>query len=547
MRRVHEFFFPARDTARGRIAMASIALASRQRGEGRIWRNIGLVLIAIVSIVSLTACTSGATKESQTNPLTGATTVPSGLESFYAQKVSWGPCAWEGAPEAGECATVEVPVDYQNPQGEKISIALARIKAQGEKLGSLFMNPGGPGSSGVSFVGQAKDILPSDIRQHFDLVGFDPRGVQNSAPIRCLDDGQTDQVRAEDVEIDTDAGRNALRNQMQWWGQQCAEKNGALVSHVDTPSAARDLDILRAAVGDKRLSYLGYSYGTYLGAIYMDLFPQNAGRMVLDGVVDANASMDEVGAAQAVALEKSLRHFVVFCQDGSSCPLKGGVDQGMKQLQNFLDEVEKKPLETTHPERPLTYSLAMSGIVGPLYAESTYPALREALRQAIDHHNGAQLLAIADQYAERSANGHYTSNSQDAFMAINSLDYQVTGDMNSWNADHQKIVKKAPIMGEYMGYSEVQLEAWPVKSTYTRHPISAREASPALIIGNTHDPATPYSMAKKTHQRMKGSKMVSLESWDHTSLLAGSKCVNTRVSDYLVNGKLPDKDIHCNS
>ena len=264
---------------------------------------------------------------------------PAGLDSFYSQEVVWEPC------ENGfQCAKVTVPMDYANPGGDKIQLAALRAPSTGKKTGSLLVNPGGPGGSGYDFVKDAAGThFSQSVRANYDLVGFDPRGVKRSAPVKCMTDEERDAARAKIYDLETDAGLATALADNKAIAEQCAAQTGPSLGHIDTISAAKDLDILRAVVNDTKLNYLGYSYGTFLGSTYASLFPNNVGRMVLDGALDPSISNEELTMGQAVAFEKAIRSYVASCQQGDGCPLTGNVDSGVQQIRGLINSVQENP------------------------------------------------------------------------------------------------------------------------------------------------------------------------------------------------------------
>ncbi|MDO4613605.1 MAG: alpha/beta hydrolase [Actinomycetaceae bacterium] len=540
-----------------------------------IFARLGAAAAALGLVVSLGACRSlgsSGTADSETNPLTGKAEVPAGLEKIYAQQVQWGACDEDVDTHSGaSCATLHVPLDYDNPQGQTIDVLMARVKATGTKIGTLFVNPGGPGGSGVQFLANLVDVLPGSLRDHYDIVGFDPRGVGHSTPVTCLDDAGLDAmldgtfrapegddawkvadevVRTLELPADPPPGVTAedqrtMAMQVASWAKACHNQVGDLLDHVDTVSTARDLDVMRAAVGDEKLAYLGYSYGTYLGQIYIDLFPDNVGRLVLDGVLAAGASMDEVAEIQAVGLEESLRHFVEYCRGQGHCPLTGTTDEGMRQISEFVAALADNPLPAKNSDRVLTEQAAFTALIGPLYNTSSYSSLNSALTAALEKHDAAAMLALADAYTGRLPEGGYDSNSNEAFNAINALDYPVVGGPKEWLESARRLAEKAPVLGPSMGYAAASQLAWGAREAPERKPVTGKGAQPVLLVNALHDPATPLAMAKDVHAHLDGSVLVTVDSWDHTTLATGSSCVDDLVAAYLLKGELPEGDREC--
>ena len=289
-------------------------------------------------------------------------------------------------------------------------------------MGALFLNPGGPGGSGVDMMGSADYFTAKEVRRKYDLVGFDPRGVDRSDGIRCLTDREMDQWRSEPA---FDPGRQSLdevRQSSREIGEKCHEHSSAVVSHMDTQSVARDLDVLRAVLDQPTTHYLGFSYGTEIGATYAHLFPQRAGRMVLDGAVDPTLDDRATTLAQAKGFEDNLRHFVADCQEtNNDCAVAGAdVDAGMATIQRMLRSVaQDRP--TVSDGRSVTPTNAIEGILVPLYSTASYPQLNSALQQALDGNLDA-LMAFSDSNHGREPSGKYTSNVSMAFTAVSCLD-----------------------------------------------------------------------------------------------------------------------------
>lgn len=514
---------------------------------GRFVRAV--VAVAIMSLLS--GCALGA---EESNPLEGEAQGTHGLEKFYDQHVQWKACPKELLAKARdhegtyECASVNVPVDYDNPDKKTMEIHMLREKAGSDDVqGSIFVNPGGPGGSGIEFMLNGGSMLFSDtIHDEFNIIGFDPRGVGLSNPVRCLTDKELDQQLAASYP-DTPEGLEQAGKATQEFGETCLKKNPDMMRFADSYSAAKDIDILRQAVGDKKLSYLGFSYGSYLGQVYAEQFPTHVGRMVLDGIVSPSFTYDQVGYSQARGLEASFKHWIKSCQDvDPQCPLKGmSVDQAVDKVIAFKKELEKKPLPTHDPQRPLTLSLAFTGMIGPLYSQYSYADLNIAMRQALVEGNGSGLLQLADRYNDRNPDGTYANNSNEAFQVINNLDYQPTGTFNDWKKQAEKMEKDMPLLGSDMAWGSYMLSKWPVKSTHKRQVIHAKGAPPIILIGNLHDPATPYEMAKDVRKNIANSRLVTVDSWDHTAYGRGNSCVDDVVDTYLLDGVAPKSDVDC--
>ncbi|GAA1109658.1 alpha/beta hydrolase [Arthrobacter flavus] len=467
--------------------------------------------------------------------------VPADLEGFYTQQVTWELCE-----ETFACATVEVPLDYADPARDSIEIALIRSDATGESMGSVLVNPGGPGGSGVNIVKDALTYVTSDrLREAYDVVGFDPRGVGQSSAVECQTDEEREADRLEYLkpEISDEEALETLTAEAEDFAAQCAERTGELLGYVDTDSAARDLDILRAAVGDEDLNYLGFSYGTALGAAYAELFPANTGRLVLDGAVDPSLSNEEITLGQAQAFETALRSFVADCQLSSDCPLPTGIEEGVTVIQDLFRSVEESPM-TAADGRLVTIGTFFSGFILPLYDNNNWTLLAGALDQALQGDPSA-MLQLADLAAEREADGSYLTNSSEAFIAINCLDYPMTSDPAQLAADADELAEASPTFGPYLAYGGVTCDAWEYGPVLEPAPASAPDAAPMLVIGTTGDPATPYDWSLALADQLETSVHVTWDGEGHTAYGRAGDCIGDLVDDYFVDGTVPEDGVSC--
>lgn len=464
---------------------------------------------------------------------------PAGLDAFYAQEVVWEPC------ENGfQCAKVTVPMDYAKPDGDTIQIAALRAPSTGKKTGSLLVNPGGPGGSGYDFVKDAAGThFSQSVRASYDLVGFDPRGVKRSAPVTCLTDAERDASRAKVYALDTDAGLAAALADNKAIAEQCAEKTGPVLGHVDTVSAAKDLDVLRAVVNDAKLNYLGYSYGTFLGSTYASLFPDNVGRMVLDGALDPSISNEELTSGQAVAFEKAIRAYVASCQQESSCPLTGNVDSGVQQIRDIINAVQSTP-RLAKDGRLVNATMFVSGLITPLYNDQSWPALTQALEAATTG-DVSLMLRLADLGADRGADGKYTSNSTFAFGAINCLDYPMVSDTAGMRAEQQRLMQASPTLGYFFAYGGTNCLDWPYKSLRTPTPVEYAGEAPIVVVGTTGDPATPVEWAASLRKQLGNASLLTWQGEGHTAYGRANSCIEDAVDKYLVDGTVPTDNTVC--
>ena len=340
-------------------------------------RRVALVAAALALVLPLTGCL-----DSFLPPSVRSTSVPTGetvaadLESYYTQQL-----VWTGCGDDLQCATAEAPLDWTDPQRESIELALIRqVATDGDPIGSLLVNPGGPGGSGYDFIRDSLDYATDEkLQQNFDVVGFDPRGVNHSSAVSCYEDPAEFDSFLFDLlpgEYGSDEWIEALRDANERFAEGCEQNTGELLGYVDTVSAARDLDLLRAILGDTKLNYLGYSYGTLLGATYADLYPEKTGRLVLDGALDPSTSSFDVSATQAQGFESALRAFLADCNSYEDCPFGRDVDAAMGDIRELLDRLDASPIRN-EDGRELGSSAMTIAIITPLYSEDTWPILRQ--------------------------------------------------------------------------------------------------------------------------------------------------------------------------
>jgi pimeloyl-ACP methyl ester carboxylesterase len=510
------------------------------------------VLLALVAGCSLGAGSDASSSPSETlTPSPLATDGPSAdapsasgspdqaLQRFYRQTLHWQPCR-----KKFSCTRLTVPLDYDHPQGRTIRIAVLKVPALDRKarIGSLLVNPGGPGGSGVDYVAAAAGTFGANLRRSFDLVGFDPRGVGASTPLTCLSDRRLDAVLASDPDPDSAAERKHSDVLVKQFGAGCERHDAGLTAHVSTPEAARDMDVLRAALGDSRLSYFGFSYGTYLGATYAGLFPQRVGRMVLDGALDPSLSSLQLSLVQARGFETALRAYVGHCVAAGGCFLGPTVDAGTQRIRRFLDQVDATPLPTGS-DRRLTEGYALLGIWQPLYYRSEWQLLDSSLKAAFAG-NGAALLSLADYYTDRGSSG-FRTNATQLLYAVNCLDHD-DGVPSSRVASYDARFEKAsPTFGRVFAYGLAACENWPVHTGRTGAPIHAKGSAPIMVVGTTRDPATPIAGARGLVRQLDNAVLVTRAGDGHTAYHQGSACVDSTIEAYLVAGKVPTKEVDC--
>lgn len=510
---------------------------------------LALVLAAgaVAALVALDPSGSGPSGSSGGGPTTAphpdATRAPRpALARFYGQQLSWSPCR-----TGDQCATLTVPLDYRHPAGQTIDLALLKVPAarSGERIGSLVVNPGGPGAPGTDYAAHADAVFRPPILDAYDVVGFDPRGTGASDPVDCLTDDQLDSYVAEDPDPDTSAEVSEYAHWVDELGRGCAQRSGDIAAHVTTVEAARDMDVLRAALGESTLDYFGASYGTKLGATYADLFPDRVGRFVLDGAVDLSISSRQLSIQQAAGFETALRAYVSDCVDNAGpdgCFLGDTVDAGLARIKDFLDQVDAQPLPTDD-DRELRVGNAFYGVVLPLYDRGSWTYLDQALKQAFGG-DGTLLLRFSDLYNSRGADG-YTDNSTEANYAINCLDdpYAITPDQVAANVP--AFEKASPTFGRVFAWGLTTCGGIQVTSTERDRDVTATGAAPIVVVGTTRDPATPYQWAVDLAHQLDSGVLVTRDGDGHTGYNSGNACVDSAIEDYLVDGTVPKDGLSC--
>ena len=458
---------------------------------------------------------------------------------WYSQQVTWEPCENDL-----ECATIFAPLNWADPAAGSIELALNKRSASGTKIGSLLTNPGGPGGSGVNFLRYAWSNFGLPVQQAYDLIGFDPRGVGRSTPVVCADDAEKDEFISADFLRD-EQGLAELAAANAAWGAACLENTGELLANVDSISVARDMDLIRALVGDEHLNFLGFSYGTQLGALYAGLFPDRVGRMVLDGGIDLALNADQLSAGQAIGFESALRAYVEDCLGRSACPLTGSVEQALAQITEIF-EAALAGVISVRPDRTLTRTLAFHGLAMALYDQASWPFLTIALRQVIQDGTGELLLYLADFYNSRNADGTFDTNTTEAFIAVGCLDSRGTTDPAEMEANAIEILNAAPTVGFFFTHSGLGCWDWPVPFVgWDSMDLAAPGAPPILVVGTTGDPATPYEWSVALANTLESGVLLTNVGEGHTAYLAAGNCVNSIVDAFLVDGVVPERGTVC--
>ncbi|MDT0307674.1 alpha/beta hydrolase [Streptomyces sp. DSM 44917] len=453
---------------------------------------------------------------------------------------------------AWQCATLRAPLDYRDPGGETIDLALIRSRTQARadrRIGSLVFNFGGPGGSGVATLPAFGEDY-AGLHERYDLVSFDPRGVGDSEGVSCLDGPGLDAFFASDPVPDNDRQRRELDERLREFTEGCEESAGPLLPHLTTANTARDLDLLRHVLGDRKLHYFGISYGTELGAVYAHLFPRRVGRAAFDAVVDPTGDGEEGAIGQAKGFQLALETYLEHCAEAGDCPLGEDPEEAEDRLTRFLARLERDPLRTQDPDgRRLTYALAWAGIAQSLYSEEFWPYLSQGLDDALadEDPDGTVLLALGDSMNGRNPDGTYSTlqSSLTAIGCADSRDRYTAEDVRGLLPEFEDA---SPVFGPPMAWSLMSCAHWPARGTRSRPEVSARGAAPILLIGTTGDPATPYAGTEHMQEALGGPEVavrLTYEGEGHGAYNAGNDCVREAVDAYLLRGRVPEDDTRC--
>ena len=489
-----------------------------------------LLCAATLATAALTGCGSAEQPAAKPTASTAATRPTTGT-------VAWSPCTGLTGPDgkpaapdpAVECGKIAVPLDYAKQDGEQIDLALIRVKASGDRLGSLVFNFGGPGGSGVDLLSMTAKIF-GGLGTRYDLVSFDPRGVERSAPVKCGD--------SVEKWISVDPAGDELDKVAKEFAASCAKSSGKLLPHVGTVNAARDLDRIRAALGDERLNYFGMSYGTHLGAVYATQYPKNVGRFVLDGALDPTVTFAERAKTQTAGFKQAFDAFAADCVK-QGCDLGADPAAVRKSVETLVNGLRDKPLKVA--DRQLTKGLAGTGALAALYSKVTWPMLEQAAAAAIKG-DGTQLLALADSYNGRKADGTYSTlmTSVLAIDCVDSAERPSPADIDKVERETGEIF---PLMRSG-GLGSICAH-WPAPGSDESKKIDATGSAPILVIGGKGDPATPYQWAPKLAAQLKTGVLVTYEGEGHGAYLSGSTCVSRLVDAYFLTGKNPGANATC--
>ena len=487
--------------------------------------------------------------------------VPKGLESFYRQKLTWTDCPDGATGTAFQCATVTVPLDYDHPQGKTITVALKKLPSTSSSpRGSVFLNPGGPGGSGISLINAQAGLYTSGglsgVLENYDVIGFDPRGIGQSTPITCWSPDDVQAIMAGRAEAPSQltpgsATDIVAKGSREATACQKYTEVPEILDHMDTRSVARDMDVMRALVGDRDLNFFGYSYGTYLGAVYTELFPDNVGRVVLDSAMDPTLSRQGSFEGDAAAEEQTLRTYIESQQGQAGFPLNGSTDEAVTRLAAFLDGLDANPLTVSDGADSLNRAEATNAIKELVVASpDKWPLLNEGLTQAMNAHDGTALMKNAGflpgEGGPTATEAQIVEHLQSVygFAANRCLDFPDTGNQASWDAALTSYRRDYPVFHPLLPQHDAYCHGWGHTSKTKPVDVDVDATNPVLVIGILHDPTTPYPWSKALVSRLRNSHLLSVDMYGHGATGPNS-CTTAKVNDYFVKGALPSDGEVC--
>lgn len=483
----------------------------------------------------------------------GSTPAPSqngALSAYTKQDIKWEPCPGDLAQF--ECGTAKVPLDYNNPDGQSVELTLTRVKASGKEkpIGSLLVNPGGPGGSGANMaleIALAK-VFPASVMERYDIVGFDPRGVGKSQPVTCLDGAAMDEWGALDLSPETDEEKAKLFASAKRFAESCAaNSDAAFLEHVGTEDVAQDMDVLRQALGDDKLNYYGHSYGTVIGQYYAERYPQNVGRMVLDSIAPSSAGAVDIFVEQAKGLDRSIQAMAKQCAATiNPCPLGSDENQAHAQLQEFVTRLDAEPVPAQGRRRPLSQSDVQLVLSGTGFDVQARQPFLQALAQA-QAGNGAPLGELADHAAGRRPDGSYKSTIGSGLAVGCTSMWKGPRDEAALRAAIDETAAASPVLGGVMTANEISPCAfWPAPvSTTTPHQVKPESVAPILLLHNRGDGATPYAWGQQVAKDLPGAVLLTNEGTGHGAMNEPSQCLHEAFAGYLTAGTLPPPDTTC--
>ena len=537
---------PPTSGSRLRTVVAGIAVTALVAVLGLVaWRAANPAAPPTLQPVATTPGPSSASTPSGSSSGPVVTDYPAALAAFYTQAVDWQPCSDDGRQR---CATIEVPIDYAQPQGGRFTLALRMAPATDpdQRIGSMLINPGGPGASGVEYAQYASFVFSPRVRAAYDIVGFDPRGIGQSDAVSCLSDANLDALFAVDPTPDSAAERARGHATADSIARACAAHGGARALHMSTSEVARDMDVMRVLLGDEKLNFFGGSYGTFLGAMYADTFPKKVGRMVLDSALSPNQTDEQEMTYDIQGFEASIDAFIDWCVARDDCALGTDKADARGKIADLLDAIERHGLSTRKTGlTTIGEGWAGFAIFMCLYSDTSWPTLNRGLAQAFQG-RGDILLAKAMSVVDRGADGHYAAGSYlQAMLPVRCADWPRSSDAPASRTEERRLRAAHPLWAKLNGDLYDSCTAWPTRGRALKGSTLAVGAAPILVIGNERDPATPIGGTKQLARDLDSGILLTSDHDGHGTYYAGNSCVDSAVDGYLVQGTVPRNGTTC--
>ena len=491
-----------------------------------------LALAATLAIIVSACGNSSSSNDNSANPLDTTT-------AFVVNPIEWTACDGSTSTEV-ECGNIEVPFDYANPDQGSFVLYVKRHNATNpaDRVGSMMVNPGGPGFGGSSLADDAQYYFSQDIIDHFDIIAWDPRGTGESTPsVNCVD--TFDEYFGLDSPPETPDEKQALIDASQAFNDKCEEKSGTILPYISTKASAQDINSLRLALGEEKVSFFGFSYGSELGTTWATMFPETVRAIVVDGAVDPNASSIQEGMNQAKGFEGQLAAFLKQCSEKTTCAFHNG-GNAEAAFDKLVIDIDSKPLEVSKNRTPVTQGVLFTAVAQAMYSDYYWPQLSEALNDA-QLGDGKGILQLYDDYYQRNTDGTY-GNELEAFLAISCLDDPGATSTEEVDSHIEEFIAAAPRLGGNFAYG-YSCALWPVKQA-DRVTITGKSAGPIVVVGTTGDPATPLSSTRKMALGLEQGILIVVDANQHTGYGANN-CVVKAVDDYLIKLIVPANELTC--
>ena len=491
-----------------------------------------LALAATLAIIVSACGNSSSSSDNSANPLDTTT-------AFVVNPIEWTACDGSTSTEV-ECGNIEVPFDYANPDQGSFVLYVKRHNATNpaDRVGSMMVNPGGPGFGGSSLADDAQYYFSQDIIDHFDIIAWDPRGTGESTPsVNCVD--TFDEYFGLDSPPETPDEKQALIDASQAFNDKCEEKSGTILPYISTKASAQDINSLRLALGEEKVSFFGFSYGSELGTTWATMFPETVRAIVVDGAVDPNASSIQEGMNQAKGFEGQLAAFLKQCSEKTTCAFHNG-GNAEAAFDKLVIDIDSKPLEASKDRTPVTQGVLFTAVAQAMYSDYYWPQLSEALNDA-QLGDGKGILQLYDDYYQRNTDGTY-GNELEAFLAISCLDDPGATSTEEVDSHIEEFIAAAPRLGGNFAYG-YSCALWPVKQA-DRVTITGKSAGPIVVVGTTGDPATPLSSTRKMALGLEQGILIVVDANQHTGYGANN-CVVKAVDDYLIKLIVPANELTC--